>query len=121
MQTDSSAISTCLSSRSALECTATVLMPSSRQVRRMRSAISPRVAIRIFLMSGTRRSVDDEEGLIELHRLAVLHQDLGDHAVLVGLDLVQHLHRFDDAQGLALLDGLADVDERLGAGRGRAR
>ena len=31
---------------SAVECTATVLMPSSRQARKMRSAISPRLAIR---------------------------------------------------------------------------
>src|SRR4051794_40369615 len=101
MHTDSSAISTCLRSRSALECTATTLMPSSRQVRRMRSAISPRLAIRIFLiwcMPRCARLFDDEERLVELHRLAVLDQDLGDHAVPVGLDLVQHLHRFDDAQ-----------------------
>ena len=32
----------------ASECTATVRMPSSRQARRIRSAISPRLAMRIF-------------------------------------------------------------------------
>src|SRR5262245_50243489 len=105
MQTASSASSTCLSSRSAVEWTATVLMPSSRQVRRMRSAISPRFAIRILLnMAGPGSGrLDDEQWLVELHRLAVLGQHLRDHARAVGLDLVQHLHRFDDAQGLALL------------------
>ena len=54
MQTDSSASSTCLRLASAVECTATVLMPSSRQARRMRSAISPRLAMTIFSSMATR-------------------------------------------------------------------
>src|SRR5687767_5641391 len=119
MQTASSASSTCLSSRSAVECTATVLMPISRHARRMRSAISPRLAIRILLnilspspprSGGEGRGeghllcrLDDEQRLVELHRLLVLDEDLADHARGVGLDLVQHLHRLDDAQRLALL------------------
>jgi hypothetical protein len=37
-------------------------------------------------------------------------------AGLVGLDLVHHLHGFDDAQHLADLDLAADLDEGLGAG-----
>ena len=48
MQTLSSARRTCIASASAVECTATVGMPSSRQARWMRSAISPRLAMRIF-------------------------------------------------------------------------
>src|SRR3954468_13615583 len=36
-----------------------------------------------------------------------------DHAGLVGGDLVLHLHRLDDADELALLDGLALLDEHL--------
>ena len=52
MQTDSSARRTYLASVSAVECTATVLMPSSLQARRMRRAISPRFAIRIFSNMG---------------------------------------------------------------------
>ena len=48
MQTDSSARRTYLASRSASEWTTTVLMPISRHARWMRSAISPRLAIRIF-------------------------------------------------------------------------
>src|SRR3977135_3955366 len=48
MQTLSSASRTCMASASAVECTATVAMPSSLQARRMRNAISPRLAIRIL-------------------------------------------------------------------------
>src|SRR6218665_2631436 len=52
MQIASSARRTCIASESAVECTATVLMPISWQARWMRSAISPRLAIRSFLISG---------------------------------------------------------------------
>src|SRR3546814_19674281 len=45
MHTDSSAIATCLRLRSTVECTATVRMPRAWHARRMRSAISPRLAI----------------------------------------------------------------------------
>src|SRR5690606_28319759 len=123
MHTDSSARRTYLASRSASECTTTVLMPSSRQARWMRSAISPRLAMRIFsnmaYARGARRRVhsnDDEQGLAVFDGFAILDQDLLDHARLVGFDLVEQLHRFDDAQGIAFLDRLADFDEG-----GRAR
>src|SRR3979411_666680 len=49
MHTSSSAKRTCSDSRSASEYTATVSTPSSRHARMMRSAISPRFAIRTFL------------------------------------------------------------------------
>src|SRR5690554_6678961 len=49
IQTASSANRTCRLSASALEYTATVLIPISLQVRIIRNAISPRLAIRIFL------------------------------------------------------------------------
>ena len=39
---------TCMASRSAVECTATVWMPSPLQARSTRRAISPRLAIRIL-------------------------------------------------------------------------
>src|SRR6185295_4966299 len=98
MQTDSSAKRTCSALASTVECTATVAMPSSRQARMTRSAISPRLAIRIFLNtagfpSGPSSSgrADAEERLAELHRLAVLRQDLDDPPRLVGLDLVHQL------------------------------
>src|SRR5574340_1411869 len=141
MQTDSSASFTYLASASASECTTTVLMPSSRQARWMRNAISPRLAINIFsnmsalcgeiafaafsrsaiwlhrcaacrrlvtavgnqdffkhmdapgLVSGAQlRQIDgladDEQGLAELHRLAVFHQDGLDDPGLVGVDQI---------------------------------
>src|SRR5580700_941172 len=115
MHTDSSASSTCLRFASAVECTATVLMPSSRQARRIRSAISPRLAMTSFSIMDL---FDDEQRLAELDRIAVLRHDRGDAAGLVGLDLVHHLHRLDDAQHLADLDFIADLDKRLRAGGG---
>src|SRR5256885_16714176 len=81
MHTGSSASSTCLVLKSAVECTATVLIPSSRQARRMRSAISPRLAMTTFsIMRDICRGrghvkcsyglplFDDEQRLAELDR-----------------------------------------------------
>src|SRR5450432_382518 len=96
----------------------------------MRRAISPRLAIKIFLNMlrragpgrrrtsagrADRRSFDDEERLTEFDRLAVLAQDLADRPGRVGLDLVHDLHRFDDADRVAHLDDAAELDERFGA------
>src|SRR5947207_1269927 len=117
MHTASSASFTYLASRSASEYTTTDFTPSSRQARWIRRAISPRLAIRIFL-NIRPLSLDDEKRLTEFDRLAVLDQDLRDAAGLVGLDLVHDLHGFDDADGLAFLDLRADLDERLGARAG---
>src|ERR1043165_4079136 len=120
MHTASSASRTYLASRSASEYTTTDFTPSSRQARWMRSAISPRFAIRIFLNMPLAALFDDEQGLPEFHGLAVLAEDAGDRAGLVGLDLVHDLHRLDDADRLAFLDDLAHVGERLGARAGGA-
>src|SRR5581483_6411893 len=92
-------------------------MPNSRQARRIRSAISPRLAITTF-SSMMRRLLDHEERLAELDRVAVAGHDGGDLAGLVSLDLVHHLHRLDDAQDLADLDLIPDLDERFRAGGG---
>src|SRR3990172_6292071 len=116
MQTDSSASLTYLASVSATEYTTTVRMPSSRQARWMRSAISPRLAIRIF----SNTSADEEKRLTVFDRLAVFDQDRLDHARGVGLDLVHQFHRLDDADGLTLFDRLSDLDERIGGWRGGA-
>src|SRR5207342_224359 len=118
MHTDSSAMATCLRLRSTVECTATVRMPSAWHARRMRSAISPRLAITTLSnMGGT--SADHEQRLVELDRLTALHQDLDHGAGDVGFDRVEHLHRFNDAQSLAGLDRLADGDEGGLVRRGR--
>src|SRR5207248_1156254 len=70
MRKATSAISTCNASRSASEYTATVGIPSSRHVRMSRTAISPRLAIRILGFTATtgatiihgRRRTDDGAG-----------------------------------------------------------
>src|ERR1043165_2108902 len=103
MHTDSSASSTCFWLKSAVEGTATGLIPSSRHARRMRSAISPRFAMTTF-SSMERLLFDDEQRLAEFDRVAVLHQDCGDASGFVRFDLVHHLHGFDDAQRVADVD-----------------
>src|SRR6187397_1397286 len=77
----------------------------------MRSAISPRLAISIFL----NMWFDGEEPLAVVDGLAVFHVDLHDLAVDIGVDLVHQLHRFDDAEYLPLLDGLSNLREGFGS------
>src|SRR5262245_21008986 len=114
MHTLSSASRTCMASSSAVECTATERMPSSLQARRMRSAISPRFAIRIL----SNISFDDHQRLAELDRLAVLDQNLDHRSRARGGDLVHGLHRLDDQQRVADAHLAADLDERPRAGLG---
>src|SRR5215510_7796777 len=101
---------------------ATVRMPSSRQAEMIRSAISPRLAMRIFLNIAARlgREADREELLAVLDGLPVARVDRDDLALDVGLDLVHELHRLDDAEDLPLADPGADLGERLRLGRRRS-
>src|SRR5437660_7769166 len=102
----------------------------------MRTAASPRFAIRTRLSiaaaggrgpapspacrrRGSRR-LELEERLPVLDRLGVLHQDAADDPGVVGLVLVEQLHRLEDAERLADLDPVALGDERRLRGRGRA-
>jgi hypothetical protein len=82
----------------------------------MRRAISPRLAM--TTLSSMAGLFDDQQRLVVFNRLAVLDQDAGNGAGVIGLDLVEHFHRFDDANRVADVDLLADFDERFGAGRG---
>src|SRR5688572_8695191 len=109
MQTLSSASRTCMASASAVECTATVAIPSSLQARSTRNAISPRLAIRILSnmraylavpVPSKARSLDDHERLAELDRRAVGDQDLRHRAGARRGNLVHGLHRLDDHQRL---------------------
>src|SRR5215831_6552474 len=111
MQTLSSASRTCIASASTVECTATVRIPISRQARWMRSAISPRLAIRTFSNITAGTSLDDHEGFAELDRLAVGDQDLLHRAGGRRQDRVHHFHRLDDEDGLALVHAVAGLDE----------
>src|SRR5262245_39548425 len=125
MQTSSSAKRTCRECSSASEYTATVLMPSSRQARMIRRATSPRLAMRIFLnmpqstVIGSLPGLDREQSFPVLNGLPVLCKDAGNLPVVLGVDLVHELHRFDDAEDLSLLDARSDLYERCGAGLGR--
>src|SRR5262245_16434122 len=132
MQMDSSASLTGSEPASAVEWAITARMPISRHVRRMRSAISPRFAIRILwntLMDRwdqggpSERSpiplparLDQKERLPVLDGLSVFDQDLHDAARRLRLDLVHQLHRLDDAEDLVLLDDVAFADEGSGVG-----
>src|SRR5438477_5498807 len=124
MQSDSSANFTCSELASAVECTATVSMPSSRAARMMRSAISARFAMRILwnISSAADRSdgLEPEQGLSVLDRAAVLDERIEQPPGLLRLDLVHQLHRLDDAEHLPLLHHLAHLHERRVVGRGGA-
>src|SRR5919206_1678752 len=63
---------------------------------------------------GLAIGVDPEEDLAVLDGLRVLHQDLSNHARVLGLDLVHDLHRLDDAQDLPLIDARAGRNVRPG-------
>src|SRR5690606_37924868 len=97
MQTDSSAMRTCMASTSAVECTATVRMPISRQARWIRSAISPRLAISTLSnIVAPGPLFDDQQRLAEFDLLLILDQDLRDPSALRGGDRIHRLHRLDD-------------------------
>src|SRR5271170_1538491 len=98
-------------------------MPSSRQVRRIRSAISPRLAMStvpnvmpLFL----RARFDGEQWLAVLHRFPIGDQNVRNAAVLVRLDRCHELHGLENAHLLPGLDQAPGDDERLGARLARA-
>src|SRR5690348_1875987 len=62
--------------------------------------------------------LDTDEGFAFLHELAVLGQDRRHSAAHLRLDLVEDLHRLQDADHLARLDHVANLDEGRRAGRG---
>src|SRR5512143_1524706 len=120
MHTLSSASRTCMASASAVEWTATVATPSSLQARSTRSAISPRLAMRILSNIASLALLDYHQRLAIFDRLAVLHEDGDDRAGAGGGDLVHGLHGFDDEDGLARGHPRADLDEGWSARLRRA-
>src|SRR3546814_10208770 len=107
MHTASFASRTCMASASAVEWTATVLMPISRQARWMRSAISPRLAISTLSNMPGRvrgRSLDDHQNFAIFHGAAVLDVGFRNRAAMRRGARVPHLPRYDDEQRLALGD-----------------
>src|ERR1700677_1707870 len=60
---------------------------------RRRSRDEPPWITSLWGLTGT----DAEQGLPEFDRIAVLHQDLDDCSADLGRNLIEHLHRLDDA------------------------
>src|SRR3954447_7017572 len=110
MQTLSSASRTCMASASAVECTATVAMPSSLAARRIRSAISPRLAMRIL---SNIRLLDHQKRLTVFNRRAVFDKDRRDRARTRRDDFVEGLHGLDEEHLLAGLHFRAYLDKGL--------
>src|ERR1700678_3318629 len=86
-------------------------MPSSLQALMMRSAISPRLAIRTLRNMGNLGGPNRKQRLAVLDGLAVVHQALDDLTGSVGFNLIHQLHRFYDADDLAFFDAVAVGDK----------
>src|SRR5579862_7608989 len=87
-------------------------MPRSLHAEMTRKAISPRLAMRIFL-----NGADRKQALSVLDGLTVLNQLAFDHPGDVGLDLIHEFHGFDDAEHFARLHRFAYLHERRRARR----
>ena len=98
--------------------TATIAsMPSSRQARTIRTAISPRLAtstrrMRVADFTTTTRTERSRTGASLLDRHAVLDADGDDLAADACLDVGHQLHHLDDAHRRRRVDDVADVGER---------
>ena len=111
-----------MASASAVECTATVAMPSSLQARSIRSAISPRLAIRILSNIGPavrRHSMitsgsPNSTGWPSSNRICVTVPARG-AGIWFMVFIASMISSVSPAFTLA-----ADLDEWLGAGLGRA-
>src|ERR1019366_2781064 len=125
MQTLSSASRTCMASASAVECTATVAIPSSLHARRMRRAISPRLAMRILSNIVVVCSVILRSALFLARLEGWLHAALPGHPSRLA-EGGSHLRMtscflFNNHQRLAEFDRLAILDEDLRHGAGARR
>src|SRR6516165_2087233 len=108
---------TCSASRSRLEYTATVPMPSSRHVRITRTAISPRLAIRIFW--STRGLSYREVGFHNCTRRKV-HAMSGVEWEIRWFDQIDSTNTYLREQArLGAPEGLVVVADHQTAGRGR--
>src|SRR5690606_13364921 len=115
MHTLSSASRTCMARSSAVECTATVLMPISLQARCTRRAISPRLAIRI-LSNIWARLLDHHQRLAKFHGLGIGDEYFLDGAAMGRGDGVHHLHGLHNQNGLTWFHFAAHFYKRRGAG-----
>src|SRR6202051_2733847 len=85
-------------------------MPNSRAARMIRTAISPRLAMRSFwiVMDGlTGSDIDLGDRLAGHHRGLVLHKEAHDLAGYARLHFVERLHDLDEANRVFLRDRVA--------------
>src|SRR5580693_3915422 len=99
MHTLSSASRTCIALSSAVEWTATVRMPISRQARWIRKAISPRLAMRTF-SNIAPLLFQHCQHLAVLDGRAAGDKDLRDAPGARCGNLIHHFHRLDDEERL---------------------
>src|SRR5579872_168875 len=97
----SSAKRTCNAERSASLKIATVAIPSSLHARMMRSAISPRLATRIFLNT---RPVQREERSAVIHDLTFFDEHDGDTSAAARADRISDSERFNECKLAIVLD-----------------
>src|SRR5229473_2764506 len=110
ISTHSSASRTASESLSALLQTCTVARPNSRAARMMRTAISPRLAMRSLwiVMDGLPASnVYLGDRLTGHHCVLILDKEAHDFAGCSRLHLVERLHDFDEADRIVLRDRVA--------------
>src|SRR5687768_7206246 len=116
MQIASSARRTCIASVSAVEWTATVLIPISWQARWIRSAISPRLAMRTFLIMST---ASPHPRLGPRWVKSAAFESRWDPSLRRGdARWPSPLASFDDHQRLVIFDRLGVEDEHLADGAG---
>src|SRR5579863_4699602 len=97
MQTVRSASCAASPSRSASEAPTTHSRPSRRQARTIRTAISPRLAMKTLESAGTPLLRHAKQRLPVLDESGVLGADLDDRPGDPGGDRVHHLHDLDQA------------------------
>src|SRR6266404_705320 len=93
-------------------------MFSSLQARMMRTAISPRLATRIFSNIALSRP-KLKQGLAELDRLGIFHKGLGHDPFGFSLDFVHYFHRLDNADDRLRSNFRPDFHIGSGLWRGR--
>src|SRR6478609_9251693 len=97
--------------RSASLTHSTVSIPSRSHVRITRTAISPRLAMRMRLMVTSSVRPHEHQHFAVLDHLAVDREHLDHLAAHSGARRVHQLHHLDDADHAVLLDPRADLDE----------
>src|SRR5258708_5644193 len=100
----------------------TVLIPSSRAARMIRTAISPRLAIRSVLIAAMASTLilDVCDWLTGHDRFFVVDQELDDLAAELRFYFVKRLHHFDKADRFPCDNPVALCLERWGVRRGPA-